>query len=336
MTTLIDVNNALTSLKMARFAVVYETGLHGLYLPPFKGSTFRGAFGQVFREMACTCHRNESGDINEHFIDCPYAYIFETSPPEGSDIISNYESIPRPFILEPPDHIKTFYPPGERFILFFTLFGNAIEYLPYFINVFDAMGQKGFGKGRNPANLRQIFNVDAKRDWQGPTYESSNRIIDNDYKILIGDQIISPQTIAFFYKQFGLKNTLTIHFTSPTRMKHDKRLVSVPEFHIIMRNTVRRITSLLYFHHGEVRVDMDFSAFFEEARKIKLVKSEVEWIDWERYSSKQNERLKMGGIIGKAVYKGDIAPYIPWLLLGEWTSIGKNPVFGLGRIKLGI
>lgn len=329
--------HALSHFKLAKFEAVYKVGTQGLHLPQYKGATFRGVFGHVFREVACACPKDNKGGVENHFPYCAYAYIFETSAPEGSELLHSYDSIPRPFILEPPDHQKTFYAPGERFTLGFTLFGKGIEYLPYFIYVLEAMGKKGFGKGRSPAQLRQIFSIEGKGDWTDTIYEESNKRIKDEYTILSGKDLIAATLPHQISKGTEIEQQMiTLYFTSPTRMKYEKHYVSDPQFHVILRNVVRRITALLYFYHDERKVDMNFASFFEEAKNVMLVQSETEWVDWDRYSSRQNERLKMGGIIGKAIYEGDISAYMPWLLLGEWTNIGKNPVFGLGKIKVGI
>ncbi len=87
---------------------------------------------------------------------CPYAYIFETSPVENSQALSKYESIPRPFVLEPPAETKTVYAPGETLIFHLLLIGRAIQYLPCFIVVFREMGETGLGCGRRPFVLSEV------------------------------------------------------------------------------------------------------------------------------------------------------------------------------------
>jgi hypothetical protein len=67
-----------------------------------------------------------------------------------------YESIPRPFVLEPPLETKREYLPGETLHFNLLLFGRAIQYLPYFIIVFREMGEEGLGKGRLPFTLEDV------------------------------------------------------------------------------------------------------------------------------------------------------------------------------------
>ncbi|HHY73711.1 MAG TPA: CRISPR system precrRNA processing endoribonuclease RAMP protein Cas6 [Bacillus bacterium] len=325
-----DIIHYLSKLKLVKFTAIYEAGPDGLDLPPFKGATFRGSFGHIFREIACMCSHNENGFASKHFDYCAYAYIFETTSPDGAEVLVNNESIPRPFLLDPPNDMRTYYAPGERFTLGFTLFGKGIEYLPYFIYVLNAMGNQGFGKGQKQASLRQVFTVDKHGDLINSIYQAEDRLIRNDFPPITGEDILASNI-----NLDSLAQTCHIHFISPARLKYGGEFVSAPEFHMVLRSAIRRITALLYFHHDEPKLGFDFQELFQRAEnEITCIESNVEWTSWERYSNRQKQRLKMGGIVGHAVYKGDFTPYVPWLQLAEWSNIGKNPVFGLGRVKI--
>ena len=55
-------------------------------------------------------------------------------------------------------------------------------------------------------------------------------------------------------------------------------------------------------------------------------------IDATRYSSRQDERMDLGGLVGAAAYEGDLAEFLPWLLWGQLVHVGMNATFGLGRV----
>jgi hypothetical protein len=42
----------------------------------------------------------------------------------------------------------------------------------------------------------------------------------------------------------------------------------------------------------------------------------------------------LGGVIGEAVLRGDLTPFAELLAAGQWTHLGKNTSFGLGRYRL--
>lgn len=44
--------------------------------------------------------------------------------------------------------------------------------------------------------------------------------------------------------------------------------------------------------------------------------------------------MEWAGIVGAATYEGDLAPFWPYLVFGQWTHVGKGATFGLGRYRL--
>ncbi|MGB9880965.1 MAG: CRISPR system precrRNA processing endoribonuclease RAMP protein Cas6, partial [Anaerolineae bacterium] len=82
------------------------------------------------------------------------------------------------------------------------------------------------------------------------------------------------------------------------------------------------------------RMDVDYGSLFSEAEKVKLVKNETVWVDWTRYSKRQQDKMFMGGFVGRATYRFnglDPGIFLPYLILGEVTHVGKGAVFGLGK-----
>jgi len=58
------------------------------------------------------------------------------------------------------------------------------------------------------------------------------------------------------------------------------------------------------------------------------------WYDWERYSSRQDRRMKLGGFVGEITYLGDLKDFLPFLLLGSYIHVGKGATFGLGKYRI--
>ena len=44
--------------------------------------------------------------------------------------------------------------------------------------------------------------------------------------------------------------------------------------------------------------------------------------------------MPFGGLLGETVYRGELAPFIPWLTLGQWIGVGGKTSFGLGLYEL--
>jgi len=68
---------------------------------------------------------------------------------------------------------------------------------------------------------------------------------------------------------------------------------------------------------------------------VQTAAAEVRWVDWERFSTRQQREMNLGGIVGTVTYAGEVAPFMPLLRLGELVHVGKAAVFGNGRYEIG-
>jgi CRISPR-associated endoribonuclease Cas6 len=57
------------------------------------------------------------------------------------------------------------------------------------------------------------------------------------------------------------------------------------------------------------------------------------WVDWERYSNRQETKMKMGGFIGSITFEGELEPFLQFLVLGEYIHVGKERALALENIK---
>lgn len=295
-------------------------------LPSYKGSTLRGGFGATFRRICCVNRKADSCYTCTLNGKCAYAYIFETSPPQTSEKLKNLKEIPRPFVIEPPLETKRVYNEDETLEFNLILIGKAIDYLPYFIFTFKELGKKGIGRDRGSYELKQVDNFSGEK-----VYDSGEKVYDgrDDTIKNIGSGIAFENILS----SYPHNSHLSLSFITPTRIKFRKDLVVKPEFHVILRSLLHRISALSYFHCGR-ELEVDYKALILEAERIKTKDSHLKWIDWERYSSRQDTRMKLGGFVGKITYEGDFKQFLPLLLVGQYTHIGKNCTFGLGRYEI--
>lgn len=303
-------------------------------LPPYKGSTFRGAFGVAFRRVVCALKKESCDEclLNRR---CVYSYIFESRPDEDIHIFGRVSSIPRPFVIEPPVQTKTLFGPGESIAFNLLLIGRAIEYLPYFIYAFDELGSIGIGKGRGKFILKEIFNVtDGKR----------TRIYSVDSKTVLSpdsseiDLKTSIENVlnGSGYTQEG--TSITLRFETPTRIKYQRHLTKDLQFHILIRQLLRRIFLLWHFHcegDGTRKELRDYHrVMINTAQTVSIKNSTLYWHDWQRYSYRQGMKIRMGGFIGEINYEGVLSPFMPFLHAGEILHVGKGTTFGLGKYKI--
>jgi CRISPR-associated endoribonuclease Cas6 len=140
-------------------------------------------------------------------------------------------------------------------------------------------------------------------------------------------------TVQDLDSELSTLHFLTLHFITPTRLVYAEALTPAPDFHILIRTLLRRLSNLAYFHCG-AELDLDFHGLIAAAEQIETVDSELSWYDWERYSARQDARMKLGGVIGKVTYRGDLRPFLPLLQLGEIVHVGKGTSFGLGKYEM--
>ena len=50
--------------------------------------------------------------------------------------------------------------------------------------------------------------------------------------------------------------------------------------------------------------------------------------------ARQGQELPQGGVLGRWVWTGTVAPLLPWLLLGQWLHVGKGATAGLGGYRV--
>lgn len=291
-----------------------------LVLPAYKGSTLRGGFGHAFRRVVCALRNQDCPDclLKEK---CLYSYVFETPSPADTRLMRKYEAAPHPFVLEPPLDARRIYRPGEEFTFGLSLIGKAIDYLPYFIYTFDELGRLGIGKGKAGFDL---VSVSCHGD----------RIYDSQTKILKPFTLHQAETADSSSFSHLTPYILHLSFLTPTRIQYNEHLTIDFEFHILIRNLLRRLSLLYYFHCGGDPDVWDFKGLIEKAKGVTVKERNLHWHDWERYSGRQKTRMKMGGFVGEITFEGEIGPFMPLIEAGEVLHVGKGTSFGLGKYRI--
>lgn len=327
----------LDHIKFTKLILILEA-IDDIHLPEYKGAVFRGGFGYQFKKIVCV-QRNIS-DCKGCMIEktCIYSYIFETPLPEDSEKLRLYRTVPHPFVIEPPQEDRQFINKHDLFQFNVTLIGKAICYLPYIIYTFIELGKAGIGAKpittdkttkhppRGKFNLKEVQSLNMDGQTQS-IYNHEQQTIDNNYPILEAANLNHIKT------KDKNRNEIAINFITPCRIRYDRKISNNLEFHIIIRNLLRRVSSLSYFHCNK-ELECDYKAIIEEAQKIKTINSNLKWYNWDRFSTRQKQRMKLGGLLGNVAYQGNITPFLQLLRLGEYLHVGKSTSFGLGRYEI--
>lgn len=312
-------------MKISYLKTIFRIeALEEINLPYFKGSTFRGVFGNTFKKIVCVLKSKVCDDciLKQN---CVYAYIFETPPPAESTAIFNmnkYKNIPHPFIIEPPLDSKKYFQEGEELEFSVILIGKAASYLPYFIYTFSECGKQGIGKGRGRYTLKDVLTNDRKIVYT----EKESKIIAPEKQVI--------EISEDFDETWNSEEEITLNILTPIRLKNRNDLVRNLEFYILIKALMLRMNLLNFFHCEGVEARWNHKKLLDLSRTVRIVEDKTRWYDWERYSSRQQTRIRLGGIVGTIKYGGNMKPFKELLKAGEILHIGKNTTFGLGKYKI--
>lgn len=312
---LTDIHRFGEGLVLSRYRVTLQA-LERLDLPAYLGSTLRGAFGIVFRRLCCPARDLEPCPVPAT---CPYHLVFETAPPPDADALRTHDEIPRPFVIAPPPAAAASYRVGSDIVFDLSLIGRAREFFPHFVVTFREMDR--IGRGRRAVALTRIDAVDPLGGELCLAYDASENIV---------QPTPFAASLADCAKLSCPADRVRLTFVTQTRLTHEARIVRRPEFHVVVRRMLGRLSSLARFH-GKGALDVDFRGLIAAAERVRLVDNRTAWTAWARYSGRQGRRMEWEGIVGSATYEGDLAPFWPYLVFGQWTHVGKGATFGLDR-----
>jgi hypothetical protein len=289
-------------------------------LPPFAGAAFRGGLGYALLRVGCVTR----GQCDPCLLGgrCVYGYIFETPVPADSAVLSKNSHAPHPFVIEPPINGTAVYAQGDRFKCHLVLVGRAIEYFPYFIVAFEDLGRRGIGPGRGRFRLEEVVGV--APGLEVPVYVGgTHQFVGSGVTLTATDVCLDGSETE----------SVEVEFLTPARLKYADHLTAQVEFHVLVRALLRRMSSLQYFHCGEA-LELDFKAFIDEAQAVRVESRKLRWVDWQRYSTRKEERMSLGGVVGSVSYRGALGRFMPLLRLGEYVHVGKQTSFGLGQMRV--
>ena len=253
---------------------------------------------------------------------CLYSRFFESpSPPDAPQ--RRYQALPHPFVLEPERRQEREIPPGAFLSLGMTFLGDAVEQVPYLIQALNTAGQRGFGRDRGRFSVvaveREVSLGSAS--WE-PVYDAAI----GEYRHRQTQPIRLPPP----------PSAVCVHLFTPLRIKRHGSFVGAAELEPsdLLRNLYARMAKLAELYGGDPE-PFDWRVIGQDAAGITLVDKLLRWHEWTRFSSRQNTRMQMGGLLGELVLEGDALPlFWPALWLGQWVHVGKGTSFGLGGYRL--
>jgi len=194
----------------------------------------------------------------------------------------------------------------ERLDFGFYLFEEACEKLPYVLSAFHKMfAEQGIGVNREKLDIREI-RCNGNVVYDGERFDISG-VLPEEFEIN------------------DYEKDIKLIFKTPLRMKYQNRLLrEKPELRFLLQSIYNRYREL----KGLGREKLPFEPGYEE------VGGKVEFRDFSRYSNRQKTKMRLGGIVGEVEYRNLDPTSYKFLKLAELIGVGKQTVFGLGKVKV--
>ena len=125
---------------------------------------------------------------------------------------------------------------------------------------------------------------------------------------------------------------IELEFLTPTSIKVAGRWTSDLRFEHLIRDLLRRIRLLSYFHCGE-DLDVDAPGLLKAADSVTH-ESHLRWFGSNRRSHEAGSSMPVGGFVGSIRFKGNLTPFLPFISLGEYLHIGHHTASGYGQYRL--
>jgi hypothetical protein len=297
-----------------------------LNLEEIPGDRWRGLFGMGLHDLACVTRETDCTRCML-YRSCVYSYFMHTPPPQGTRIMTRYNTVPHPYMVLPPQTSPqgddSGDQPSRHFEIPMRLLGKAPNQLPYLIQGWSKAVGKGIGQARIPARLlrvEQLTEADGGRD----------KIWENE------QQITKPAPNFLRIPQPPQADQLAIELLSPLRMKRDGGMVRPGDFTAgsFLRTLLRRCSLLSYFHGGG-ELELDYPRLVRQADTLATHQPQLQWKEQRRYSGRQRRSHPLDGLIGQFSLDAQAAaPFWPLLWIGQWTGLGKATSMGLGRYRM--
>lgn len=301
-------------IEFARFLLVFKAVREAL-LPHQKTNLLRSAFGAKASLVGCGLP-----DHHPHQSLCLFERLFEG---RGANRPPGLERIP-PFVIECADQ-RANLKAGDTLQVWFNVVAPR-EFWPRILDVWRSVGH-GLGKPGQKFDLQRVVAVHPVSEergvlasFVGPTAAMRN----------IADFIVSEE--AFGWQDLP-ESELTIQFVTPLRLEVGKSPIRQPQFADLVRALWRR-ADMLGRAWGSGSPEWADRTLGERAREVRVIRRDLRWEDWSRYSGSQSQRVDMGGVVGTITVQGDLRPYHQLLAFGELAHVGAGLTSGNGQYAI--
>ena len=307
-----------------------------ILLNEHQGSAIRGALFNALRSRFCfEKHLKDCGEC-ALWNSCPICFLVASRNPESERGVE----VPRPYTIKPPLTGKTHYEPKETLEFGLTMFAQALKLFPYIVLASQALERGGLGKRFNESarrdgrRFRGTFMIREIAAVNPLTGERQPVLRGGDKLVRMPDVPVTHHQVLQRAKQLLAQNPsqLTIHLLTPTRLIHQGHLVKSGHvsFSIFFHRLMERLASLSA-QYSNTPLGPEWRSFLSQADQVETVEDRTQWVELESYSTRTQVRTPLGGLVGQVTFRAaHWQPFLPGLVWGQFTHLGKDTVKGNG------
>jgi hypothetical protein len=318
---------------MSRFDLPIVTLLYTLQpegeiaFGPQAGAQLRGGLWEALRSFACTDPLAATLLVKgAHSYHCPMCRLMALEEPEGA----RGQNPVRPFALSlypppPPDKSLSFTRPFQVRV---TLFGEGGESAPYIHQGMYQMGRRGVGYRRGRFTVMAIEAVH-------PFTGERQALLDSKGQVSPPSLVLRASDVEMYVATLP-PDALTLDFLTPTMLTEGGKTLSTPTPTALIGRLLERCQ-----HFESTYCSASSSLDWREVHTTLKAQAQnlscetsMRWVRVESGSNRIMQSVSMSGFVGRAVLRGELAPFIPWLVWGSLLGVGKNVVKGCGQYRL--
>jgi hypothetical protein len=238
--------------------------------------------------------------------------------------------LPRTYTIEPPP-LNARYTSGEQFEFGITLFGQAVNYIPYIFYALRDVADLGIGFGRGRFQVIRICELN-------PINKSRRQIMD-PHRVSDLRLAVTHQSIDYAVRTWR-SNEILLRFLTPTRLTDHGTLAHHPSFGVLLRRLLERVQTLVEQNQSSEEITARLERWKNEWMRIGSIGDEIDshhlisdqtyWKDVLSHSRSKGRSSPIGGFMGKGRWTLTDYDVLYWLLWGQSLHIGKNTVKGDG------
>jgi len=335
-----------------------------------QGSALRGALFHALRRKFCAFAQQSEAECGACALaqTCPVATLVSTLDPQnarGQDRPRPF-TIQPPIVAgaglnsssgsasfaghywEREDGTGVFrYEPGEALTFGLTLYAQAMRLFPYVVLALQEFEEGGLGRKceqykdrwwRGRLQVREIWAENPLTGERQPVLRQGSRQVQVPEVPVTHEQIVcmaegaGAKAELSGHDSCSVPSRFTLYFLTPTRLVEAGHLLKPENFRFrpFFQRLLERLEALSEAF-SDTPLGVDFPALLEAAEEVRVVEQRLAWEDLCSYSTRRHAESPIGGLVGEVALEAeDWTPFLPWLLWGQFTHVGKDAVKGNG------